>query len=89
MTKEKKIENAALYWNTCEKDGFPEGQKEVFQEWLDKDIKHKDTYTRLYNYKQNIISEDEIIENGTGKVFYFFCFLTLILISFLIISIKL
>lgn len=87
MTKENKIKNAALYWYTCEKEGFPKGQKEVFQEWLDKDIEHRNTYQKLY---RNIIEVAPIedMKKKKSKLRYLYLILLFCFIFTIIISIQ-
>jgi len=54
MTDEKKVSNAALYWFNCNKDGFPTGQKKIFEEWLESNTQHKIAYQRLFRSQEII-----------------------------------
>lgn len=89
MTQENKIKNAARYWFDCQKEGFPKGQKEVFEEWLNKDIRHYITYEELFdnNPKETHI---QTISKEKKKIYsfplYFLGFLIFIIIFFVFIK---
>jgi len=91
MTKERKIQNAALYWHTCKKDGFPQGQEKVFQEWLDKDIAHSHAYETLHSsVPQTRKTEYQIKQTRTyfDKKYFLFVVLIFVVIFLFYIWIK-
>jgi len=67
MTQENKIRNAARYWHDCQKEGFPKGQKEVFEEWLDKDIQNSIIYEKLFSDNHKEIPKQITIKKKTKK----------------------
>ena len=86
MTKEYKIKNAARYWNICKKEGFPKGQKKVFDEWLEKDVKNKETYEELYGTSSiNAIENHPTTDKKENRFYFYLIFTTIVIIITLII----
>ena len=46
MNIETKIKEDAIYWLTCEKEGFKENQKAEFENWIKEEI-HQKAYNRM------------------------------------------
>ena len=90
MEEKNKIRNAALYWQTCHKEGFPKGQKDVFYEWLEKDTQHSITYERLNTISQEITEhKKEIKMKNKTKIFPIISILLIItLVSILIFKLQ-
>lgn len=65
---EKQINEQALYWYSCKKEGMKKWQENDFYAWLQKDIQHKKSYEKLENIEKlcGTFSED-YIQNITNE----------------------
>lgn len=69
MIKNKKLENEASYWYSCNKEGLTSLQKKLFTTWIETDIEHKKAYDSIAKL-ENICSsfDDEYLNNLEQEV---------------------
>lgn len=69
MIKNKKLDNEASYWYSCNKEGLTSLQKKLFTTWIETDIEHKKAYDSIAKL-ENICSsfDDEYLNNLEQEV---------------------
>lgn len=64
MIKNKRIDNEASYWYSCNKDGLSLSQEKLFSTWIEETIEHKKAYDTIGKIEDICSSfDDEYLNN--------------------------